>query len=130
MANDQPYPASYDLVLYRGDSRRWQDTIEKNTGTDTAPVWVPVDLTGYTFLSQIRDSRETTATLLAPITVTVLDAVHGLIQMDLAHSDAKAMPLLTRDEPGWWDLQLTAPDGFVRTHVAGKVRNDGDASHE
>jgi hypothetical protein len=131
MANEQPTPETYNLRLYRGDTRLWTDTIEENVGTEDAPIWQPKDLTDYEFLAQIRDSRETDAALLATIAVTVVgDPVNGDVEYLLTHDQAKTMPLLTKLEPGWWDLQLTSPTGFVRTHVAGTVTNDGDASHD
>lgn len=122
----EPLPADVKLTLVQGDSRTWTDVIETNTGTDAAPVWEPYDLTGHTFLAQIRAERLRTADLYATIDVTATDAVNGEIQLDLSAEEADNLV------PGsaFWDLQITrSSDGFVRTHLAGKVKILGDASN-
>ena len=121
----EPIPAEVKLTLVQGDSRTWTDVIERNTGTDAAPVWAPYDLTGHTFLAQIRSERLRSSTLYATMTVTATDAVNGEIQISLPASEADNLV------PGaaWWDLQITrTSDGFVRTHLAGKVKVLGDVS--
>lgn len=122
---DVPLPADAPLTLYRGDTRVWSDTVEKNVGTDDAPVWVPYDLTGYTFLAQIRADTSRTDPVKATIAVTATDAAHGAIQLTLTSAEADGLDVT----PLYWDLQFTrTSDSFRRTHLAGKVKVLGDVS--
>jgi hypothetical protein len=121
MATD-PLPADSPLTLYRGDTRIWEDTFRHKvvppaTGGD------PMDLTGYTFLAQVRATQESTA-VMATIDVALVDAPGGVIRRTLTAVQARLLV------PGnaFWDLQLTAPDGAVRTYLAGKVKVKPDVS--
>lgn len=130
---DEPLPALVPLTLVVGDSRTWTDVIERNTGTDAVPVWVPYDLTGHTFLAQIRASRLRTATLYATIAVTATNAAGGEIELVLTSAEADGLAAASAATPpnkAWWDLQIVRTlDGFKRTHLAGKVKILGDVSH-
>lgn len=122
----EPIPADVKLTLVQGDSRTWTDVIERNTGTDDDPVWEPYDLTGHTFLAQIRAARLRTSTLYATIAVTATDAANGEVELNLTADEADSLV----PGPAFWDLQITrTSDGFVRTHLAGKVKVLGDASN-
>lgn len=126
MATDQPLPAKVDLTLYRGDTRVWTDVIEENVGTDDAPEWAPKDLTGHTFLAQIRPDRDR-SDVIATIDVEATDAVNGEIVRTL--TAAQADLLGDHNARLFWDLQVTrTSDGFVRTYMAGSVKVMGDAS--
>lgn len=107
-------PASVALALYRGDSRVWEDQFF----TDG----VPQDLTGYTFLAQIRATPS--AEPMAQLDVTLVDAAAGKVRRTLTAEQAAGLV------PGraMWDFQVTSPDGSVRTVMAGAVVITADIS--
>jgi hypothetical protein len=132
---DEPLPANVPLNLVRGDTRVWTDTIEKNTGTDAVPVWVPYDLTGCTFLSEIREGVVNAAGQLQPdrsgalkatLAVTSADLTTGVVTFTLTSTEADGLDV----SPCFWDFQITrTSDSFRRTHLAGKVKVLGDVSN-
>jgi hypothetical protein len=132
---DEPLPATVNLTLWRGDTRIWNDTIETNTGTDLAPVWVPYDLTGHTFLCQIREGAvdangnlrpSRTGALKATIACTALAPTSGVVTFTLTAIEADGLDVPTC----FWDFQITrTSDSFRRTHLAGKVTVKGDTSN-
>lgn len=129
MATSEPLPATVKLTLYRGDTRVWTDVIEENTGTETAPVWTPKDLTGHTFLAQIRSDRNRTDPVVATIAVEAVDAPNGVITRTLTATEADKLG--SDGSRLFWDLQITrTSDGFRRTYMAGPVTVKGDASDD
>jgi hypothetical protein len=123
---DEPLPANVPLTLYRGDTRVWSDTIERNTGTDAVPVWVPYDLTGHTFLAQVRATKDRTSALKATIACVAADPTTGVVVFTLTALEADGLDV----NPCYWDFQITrTADGFRRTHLAGKVKVLGDVSN-
>jgi hypothetical protein len=129
MATSELLPAKVPLTLYRGDTRIWEDTFR------TAPVAPategdPIDLTGYSFLCQIRATSESTK-VMATIAVTILEAAAGRIRRTLTAAESKKLVVGTDGVgTGVWDLQATDPDGFVRTYMVGKVKILGDTSRD
>lgn len=124
-----PLPASAPLKLYRGDTRIWTVLIETNTGTDSAPVWVPYDLTNHTVLAQIRSDKNRTAPVVAAVATAVDgDPTTGLVTLTL--TSVEADKLGSDSTTLWWDLQTTrTSDSFRRTWLAGKVVVKGDVSN-
>lgn len=110
-----PLPAKVPLTLYRGDSRTWQDTFTLDD--------VPLDLTGYEFLCQIRTGPS--LDVVSAVEVEVLDAEAGQIRRALTATEARKLV----PPRGVWDLQLIrTSDGFTRTYLAGQVTVIGDVS--
>lgn len=115
---DEPLPAPYPIKLYRGDTRVWQDAF---TDTDTG---VPLDLTGHTFLAQIRPTPDS-VDVLATMTVDTTRIGEGIITRTLSADDSALLEIGS----AYWDLEVTrTSDGFVRTYLAGRVRIRGDVS--
>lgn len=108
-------PAQVALKLYRGDTAVWEDVFSDDN--------VPTDLTGYTFLSQIRLTADATDPM-AVIDVEILDAPAGRIRRTLPATEAAKLV------PGkaFWDLQYQTAAGFVRTVMAGPVTIVADIS--
>jgi len=76
-------PTKYNLILYRGDD--WSITVSLLTDG------IPDDLTGITWLSQMREtprSAETTAV----ITVTVPNPITGEVTLYLPSSTVTSLP--------------------------------------
>jgi hypothetical protein len=132
---DEPLPANVPLTLYRGDTRVWSDTIERNTGTDAVPVWVPYDLTGHTFLAEVRAGitnaqgatvADRSGALKATIACASTAPTTGVVTFTLSSTAADGLDV----NPLFWDFQITrTADGFRRTHLAGKVKVLGDVSN-
>jgi hypothetical protein len=107
-------PGSMNLVLYRGDSYKWQFTL----WTDEAKT-VPADLTGATPKAEIRVGPGTTvlATLITSVTMP------NKINVTLTSTVCASLPPTAK-----WDLQVTytgsPPD--VITIVAGNVTVTAD----
>lgn len=99
-------PGNYPLVIYRGDSYKWQFKL----WSDTAKTQ-PVDLTGVTVKAEIRDrpGGNLLGTLACAITMP------NIINASLTSTDTA---LLTS---GAWDMQLTYSDGEVSTVLSGLV---------
>lgn len=108
-------PGDYDLDLYRGDSYRWQFQLWADAGKTQ-----PVDLTGCTVKAEIRDKPRGTV---SAVITTAVDTTPGVITASLsATTTAGLIP------SGAWDLQVTYPDGEVRTVLAGKVTVTDDVT--
>ena len=118
----EPLPAKVNLTLYRGDTRIWTD--------DFAEGGAPKDLTGYTWLCQIRNDKNR-GEIVALIDVDTTDAATGRIVRTLTATEADKLPGEQAGAPApslYWDLQSTSPAGLVRTWMAGSVKVKGDAS--
>lgn len=107
-------PGKYDLQLYRGDSRDirfvlWTD--EEKTE--------PLDLTGATAEAEIRDKSAGSVIVVLQCTIVAPNFV-----------DLHVSPTMSKSAPakGVWDLQVTYPNGAVRTHTAGAVKVTGDVT--
>jgi len=103
-----PAPAAeFDLDIYRGDTGRWQFTLWQ----DIAKT-VPVDLTGASAKSQIRDRPQGTQIA----NLTCLITLPNIVAVTLASATSHDLPT-----KGAWDLQLTYASGDVNTPVGGNV---------
>ena len=102
------------LSVYRGDSEHWTFTLFE----DPAQT-IPYDLAGVTVKAQIRTGA---GALLAELVCAV--TLPNVIDVALAAAVSAGLC------PGtWsWDLQLTYPDGAVKTVVAGPVAVTGDVT--
>ena len=110
-------PGSYNLDLYRGDTYKWQfQLFQDNDQTQ------PVNLTGATLKSEIRD--KTAGTVVIPITCTLsATPTDGIINAVLAATAFAGMP-----QHGVWDLQVTFSNGDIHTVLAGTVTVTADVT--
>ena len=104
-------PAEFDLSLYRGDTFRlhlklWEDKAAS----------LPVDLTGATAESQIRNKAG--GYIIVPLGCTV--TTPNVIDVVLQSTDAETLP----KRRGAWDLQVT--NGDVFSPIGGKVSITND----
>lgn len=102
--------AKHDMSPYRGDTLSrgfdfWEDP-EKT---------IPSDLTGITAAAEIRNM--TNGKQIFPFECTV--APSGFANRVIIYMDGSVTGSLVK--LGYWDLQLTYPDGRIWTAVAGKV---------
>ena len=101
-------PADQDLIITRGDTETLVVTITTDGST-------AVDITGRTYLSQIRTQQDST-TIKASFTCTVTDGAAGEVTCVLSSTSSAALSAGLY----FWDLQETA-SGVVSTILAGTV---------
>jgi hypothetical protein len=108
-------PGRYDISLRQGDTYD-----ETYTVVDTL-------LTGYTALMQIRDSSGVVRVTCSSADATLLIAVGA--------TDTVLTPVITAVQTAalnsgvyYYDLQVTAPNGSVKTLLAGTVTVDADVT--
>jgi hypothetical protein len=100
-------PASFDLVFWKGD---YQDFIVEFLDE----LGAPAPITGQVPLAVMR------ASYTAPTTYEFVTTVQNQnqVRVYLPSSISKTIPA----GDYIWNLQLTAPNGDVRTHLAGDVK--------
>ena len=108
-------PADQDLTITRGDTETIVVTITSDGST-------PIDITGRTYLAQIRTSPDNT-TVKASFTCTVTSAANGQVTCTLSATDSATLPVGI----AYWDLQETA-SGVVSTILSGNVTVLADVS--
>ena len=107
-------PAEYTLEIYRGDSGHWRFQL----WADDAKTQ-PVDLTGVTARSQIRDRPQGSQVFDMSCTVTL----PNIVDVMLAAATSHTLPV-----KGAWDLQLTYASGDVISPVYGPVTVTADVT--
>jgi len=100
-------PGTYNMIIYRGDSYRWQF----NLWADPAKT-VPTDLNGVETKAEIRDKPG--GAFVCPLTVDI--EMPNTIHLSISAAASSTLPVT-----GVWDLQLTYPDGVVTTVLGGGV---------
>jgi hypothetical protein len=108
-------PQRLPLAVYRGDTHRWVITV----WADPAAT-VPVDLTGAQVAAEVRSAAGSPVLAVLDCAVTPPNT----ITVGLAPAASAALP----GGPAGWDLQVTFPDGFVRTLAAGPVTVTADVT--
>ena len=108
-------PGRYVLVVYRGDTTRWQF----NLWADAAKS-VAADLTGATVTAQIRTRPGGTLVVQIPCTVTLPNSV--LVTLSAAASGALGTGSAA------WDMQVVYPSGDVSTVLQGPVNVTADVT--
>jgi hypothetical protein len=108
-------PGYFPLVLYKGDTYRWQFSLWLDTLMTQA-----ADLTGCTALSEIRD-KPGGSIVIATIacTITLPNIINGVLDA----ADSALLP-----SSAAWDLQVTYPSGDVATVLAGVVSTQADVT--
>jgi hypothetical protein len=106
--NGDMKPGNYPLDIYRGDTYRWQFTLWAD-----ADKTQPVDLTGVTARSQIRDKPAGKLLSTIDCTITQPNIILGTLTADEC---AKITGTTCA-----WDLQLTWPNEDITTLLAGAV---------
>lgn len=101
-------PADQDLTITRGDTETLVVTITTDGST-------AVDITGRTYLSQIRTQQDST-TIKASFTCTVTSAVNGQVTCVLSATSSAALSAGLY----FWDLQENA-SGVISTILAGNI---------
>lgn len=108
-------PANYDLALYHGDTYTWRYRLWQDEAKTQ-----PIDLTGATVAAEIRDKP-------GGLKVMTLNCV--ITQPNIVDVDLPKSAWVDAPPKGSWDLEVTFPDGTVRTAVAGKVSVTQDVTN-
>ncbi len=108
-------PASRDVEIYRGDT--WAHSIDFEDANSA-----PVNMSGKTWLCQVRASTES-STVLATVTVDTTNAATGTLVLRLTAMQTADLPTQVLR----WDLQETT-GGTVTTWLAGRLTVTGDVS--
>ena len=111
-------PAPYDIVVRRGDTFR-QRVTAKSGG-------VPVDITSYSFLGQIRSSADASE-VLASFSFEIVHAANGIFEMSIAADVTAELPTEST-RLGVYDVQWTTDAGDVRTIMRGVVYLESDVA--
>ncbi len=91
-------------------------------------VEVPLDVTGRTYLAEVRASADRDSALLAVLDVDIVDAAGGIVTVTVPpEAQRGGPPGAQRGLTGYWDLQETV-NGQVQTILAGPVRYTQDTS--
>jgi hypothetical protein len=101
-------PADQDLIITRGDTETLVVTITTDGST-------AVDITGRTYLSQIRTQQDST-TIKASFTCTVTNGAAGQVTCVLSATSSAALSAGLY----FWDLQENA-SSVISTILAGTV---------
>jgi hypothetical protein len=105
-------PANFPLEIYRGDSSRMRVKLydaDKN----------PIDLTDIVAKSEIRDRPA--GTVVVPLDCTI--TLPNIVEIVLTAANSSKLPV-----QGVWDLQLTYPNGGIKTPMAGLVKVTPDVT--
>jgi hypothetical protein len=108
-------PATYSLVVYRGDSYAWNFILWNDVGKTE-----PTDLTGVVPKAEIRDQPGGNTIVPLFLTVTLPNTITATL--NAAASSQLPTPA------GVWDLQLTYQSGAVLTVLAGEVYVTADVT--
>jgi len=122
----EPLPQKVARKLHRGDSRTWTHVF---TDTDTG---VPLDITGWAFLSQFREDLNR-GTVVCEATCVIDDGPNGVMIETLSPTQAELLPGQadpTEKPTVYWDLQSTDDNGNVRTWMFSTIAVTGDVSDE
>ncbi len=119
---DVPFspPTRTDLFIVRGDTERLSLQI---FATNNGPVQ---DVTGWSFLAQIRDTPG--GTVLASATITIVDALQGLVDVNWSAAQTASLPVPPTQKYLSYDVQYTTVAGDVQTFLLGNVFVVADTS--
>ncbi len=110
-------PAKQNITIMRGDTEVFNITLTDSAGA-------AIDLTGSTFLSQIRYERDS-STVAASFTCSITNAAAGQVALTLSSASSAGLTAGT----AFWDLQRTLA-GVVTTLVAGKCTILADVTRQ
>lgn len=110
-------PKRYDIVLYQGDTFKFDLILKDNTNA-------AINITGWTALAQIKKVSDNSAAETPSLTCTV-GGVDGKVSIGIADTGTSA---LLEDTEYKYDVQLTDNAGNKRTFIGGIITVTGDVS--
>lgn len=100
-------PKNYDISIYEGDTFQFTLTVKDASN-------VAVNLTGYTAKAQLKKSFDDASPI--DFTCVISTPTSGVVNISLPASTTAD---LIAGDTYIYDVQLTAPNGNVRTYLAG-----------
>lgn len=126
-------PAPVDHEIYQGDDYEFFVRLQSRNSDGTLGDWL--DLTGSTITAEIRQSEDSTSTLIATFGVVLGNqtdpATKGSFLLTLSNTVTGAMaatPVNLPDSKYWWDMQITGADTKKRTYMKGRVYVENDVT--
>lgn len=113
MSCDETNTGEVYVAVTRGDTLRLTVDLDAESGE--------VDITGWSWLCQIKDAS---GTLAASMTVEPVDPTKGVLELSLSAPETSTIAPADYD----WDLQATDGGGDVRTLLTGHLRVREDVS--
>jgi len=115
-------PGTYDIAHYRRDTFIRSLTLCQDDSAET-----PLDLTGSAFAMQVRKARsnEVVVSLGTATGEITLVPLLGQVRIQFTGPQNTALP---EGCPMVWDLQMTRPDGTVKTMLRGKFEVENDVT--
>lgn len=113
-------PGTFDIEAYRGDTKEWTAEFADD---DAAAV----DMSAWTWLAQVRSSRDEPDSVIATFTVDDTDADSGTLVITLPADESANLVTTDGKATYYWDLQGTS-GSVVKTWLTGKVKVTGDVS--
>jgi len=107
-------PGKQDLELYRGDSYDYRFILWADLEQTE-----PVDLAGATAKAEIRDKSGGTV---------IMSFDCSIVQPNTVDVSIKPTMYVVTPKKAVWDLQVTFPNGAVRTQLYGTVKFTGDVT--
>ena len=101
-------PAKQDIKIMRGDTEILNIYLKNNAES-------PIDVTGDSFASQIRYTRDD-ASPAATFSIDIVDAPNGHIRLTLSSANSALLTV----GPAFWDCQRTTAAGVRTTFISGK----------
>lgn len=114
-------PGDYPLTVYRGDTKDYTLEFTETTGG------AAVNLSGWTWLAEVRSTRDEPDPVTATFTVDSSDAATGVLVVTLPAVESAKLVTDAGRATYYWDLQGT-DGGVVKTWLTGKVKVTGDVS--
>jgi hypothetical protein len=113
-------PGQLDIVAVRGDRVGPLQFTPANA----------LDLSGRTWIAQVRATKDEPEEVLATFDVDSSDAATGVIRLTLPPEESANLETSNGRGTYYWDLQATlvSDETDVKTWFAGKVRVTGDVS--
>lgn len=120
MATVTVSPGPVDLGLIRGD-KFGPMTLSSDDG---------LDLSGMTWLAQIRATKDEPAEIIATFDIDTSDAATGVLRLTLPASEARNLVTVNGKGTYWWDCQATLVSDAedVKTWFRGKISVSYDVS--
>lgn len=103
------------LTFNQGETVQFPVTIKDSTGT-------PIDLTGYTFASDIR--KEYTTPVISSFTINTTDLLNGEFVLELSATVTEGLPVNTsgRVTSFVFDLDMNDGTGVISTPISGYLK--------
>lgn len=113
-----PKPVPYNVTFVQGDTYRLRLRFKDDAGD-------AIDITDWVFNAQVRANYDDTA-VMGQFTYDIEDQTQaetkGYVTLVLTDDQTTDIPVAVLPDPsGYFDVEVTFPDGDVRTYVSGKV---------